>query len=283
MPPKRKPSEKKQPEKAKKRKASRSKYSSNKKSSADSTTTITTKKSEKKLKVVQRRNLRKTNTTGYIGVTKTGNSFTVRIRLHGKKVHIGCYKKLKEAAAAHDLAIIKHNLPKTRLNFPDGIPHKWKNPEKNMKNSFTSNMTGFRGVVKTTGSRYQSSLTHNHQLYYLGTFDSPKEAAIAYDKCVIKLKLPLYKLNLPGEWDVEALKKEQREAKARTMVNAMEEDKEEEDKEEEEEESDDVEEESEDVEEEKGDEFISISELHEKEEEQYWNLLFQRRRKQTRK
>ena len=61
-----------------------------------------------------------------------------------------------------------------------------------------SNITGYAGVSKSGSRRYTARLTIEGKYSSLGTFDSPREAAIAYDRAVIKHNLPLYKLNFPN-------------------------------------------------------------------------------------
>ena len=51
----------------------------------------------------------------------------------------------KEAAAAYDRAVIKHNLSKDKLNRPDGYP-KIKTTKKKKSTLISTNTTGYRGV-----------------------------------------------------------------------------------------------------------------------------------------
>lgn len=49
------------------------------------------------------------NSTGYKGVYRKGEKFGVQARLNGKKVHIGTYKTIEEAANAYKTFSIKHH------------------------------------------------------------------------------------------------------------------------------------------------------------------------------
>ena len=60
----------------------------------------------------------------------------------------------------------------------------------------SSNTTGYKGVSKN-GKRFQAKIYFDRELKCLGTYDTPKEAALAYDRAVTQHKLPSSKLNYP--------------------------------------------------------------------------------------
>ena len=70
----------------------------------------------------KKRKLHSSNTTGYRGVFKSGERFRAQIFVNNKKTYLGTYDTPKEAAVAYDRAVIKYNLPKDKLNWPDGYP-----------------------------------------------------------------------------------------------------------------------------------------------------------------
>jgi hypothetical protein len=64
--------------------------------------------------------------------------------------------------------------------------------------------------VSKIGERFQAQIYINKKLKYLGTYDTPKEAAVAYDRAVIKYNLPKDKLNWPDGYPKITPKKKKR-------------------------------------------------------------------------
>jgi hypothetical protein len=89
----------------------------------------------------KKRKLSSANTTGYRGVTKSGKRFEARIRINKKQKNLGRYETPKEAAVACDRAVIKYNLSKDRLNWPDGYPKI--SPKKKKRKPLSTNTTGW--------------------------------------------------------------------------------------------------------------------------------------------
>ena len=146
----------------------------------------------------KKRRLHSTNTTGYNGIYKKGQRYQARIKIGGKMKHLGGYATAKEAALAYDRAVIQHKFPSSKLNYPDGLPiddedyEELMNPKKKLA---SSNTTGYIGVSKV-GKRFVERIYFDNKAKSLGTYDTPKEAALAYDHAVVQHKLSS-KLNFP--------------------------------------------------------------------------------------
>ena len=73
-------------------------------------------------KIKKRKLVTCTNTTGFNGVSKYGKKFRAQIRVDGKKKHLGTFTRARDAAMAYDEAIVKYHQPRTKFNFPEGMP-----------------------------------------------------------------------------------------------------------------------------------------------------------------
>ena len=150
----------------------------------------------------KKRRLSMSNTSGYTGVYKVRHGFQAKITVGGQMKYLGIYDTPEEAAFAYDRAVVKYKLASSKLNYPDGNAYTGMNSKKNMKKKRRldpRNTTGYTGVIKRR-KRFQAQIKINRKHVYLGTYDTPKEAALAYDRAVVQHKLSYSKLNFPHDW-----------------------------------------------------------------------------------
>ena len=139
-----------------------------------------------------------TNTIGYRGVYKHAKKFRAIKSIDGKQTHIGIYDTLKEAAIAYDRDIHKTNRPKSLLNFPDHVHNLNVEPYyKKYDFKKTPSSTAYRGVQKAPNGIYNAAISTNGKTKCLGSFDTAKKAALAYDQAAIKKGNKNPKLNFP--------------------------------------------------------------------------------------
>ena len=51
-----------------------------------------------------------------------GQEFRSMDRIDGKHKYLGRFTKARDAAMAYDEAIVKYHQPRTKFNFPEGMP-----------------------------------------------------------------------------------------------------------------------------------------------------------------
>ena len=118
-----------------------------------------------------------------------GNRFSARIFIDGKSKYIGMFHTPEEAAHAYDLGAIQAGRLQCELNFKDGED----NNEEDGTSSTKDNVK-YKGVYKR-GERFQAILSIDGKQRGHGMFDTPKEAAIAYDHAAIQAGRPTSTLN----------------------------------------------------------------------------------------
>lgn len=65
---------------------------------------------------------KKNESSSYIGIHKTNDSYVARIQFNGKRIHIGIFADEIDAAKAIDEYIVENNIPNRTLNFPEEYP-----------------------------------------------------------------------------------------------------------------------------------------------------------------
>jgi len=124
----------------------------------------------------------------------------------------GKYRSLKThgtasaAAKAYDDEAIKLRRPLSKLNYPQNAPIGYTPIQQSL---YASNSVGYRGVSKNR-KNFQAQIKIDATLTYIGTYTTSKDAAIAYDRAVIKLNLSSTLLNFPDmihDLNVEPIRK----------------------------------------------------------------------------
>jgi len=145
-----------------------------------------------KSKRKRRRSKRK---TGYIGVIKKAPSgkYQADIWINGKSKYIGSYDTAKQAAEAHDKEAIKLRRPFSKLNYPKKAPVGYTPIQQAL---MSTNTVGYRGVTKNK-KKFIVHLTIDGKIKHIGTYDTAKDAAVAYDRAVLNANRSTTLLNFP--------------------------------------------------------------------------------------
>ena len=143
------------------------------------------------------RKRRSNSKSGYIGVSKNdgGDKYTARITINGKQKCIGSsYDTAKQAAKAYDKEAIKLRKPFSTLNYPKKASVGYTPIQKLLR---SNNTVGYRGVSKNK-QKFQARIRiGGGKLRHIGTYDTAKEAAVAYDRASLKANRSTTLLNFP--------------------------------------------------------------------------------------
>ena len=156
---------------------------------------------------------KRTTKTGLIGVdTLSSGRFQAKIWLDRKWKYLGSFDTKKEAAKTHDNEAIKQCLPFSKLNYPKEAPVGYLPMQQVLP---INNTVGYRGAYRS-GKSFRAKI----RLYTdgakrgvstnIGSYETAKEAAIAYDRAVLKNNQSTTLLNFPGmihNLDVEPRRK----------------------------------------------------------------------------
>ena len=154
-----------------------------------------------------KRNRRSKSKSGYIGAyKKPSGKYQAKIRIDGKYKHLGSYDTVKQAAKAYDKEAIKLRRPFSKLNFPKKAPVGYTPIQQALQ---SNNTVGYRGVYKK-GKKFAASISIAGKNSHIGTYDTAREAAVAYDRAVLKANHSKSLLNFPDmvhNLDVEPKRK----------------------------------------------------------------------------
>ena len=158
----------------------------------------------------KRRNRSNRSKSGYIGVVKsTSGQYQAYIQIDGKNKSLGSYDTAKQAAKAHDKEAIKLRRPFSKLNYPKKAPVGYTPIQKAL---YSNKAVGYRGVQKNK-KKFTAWITMAGKNTYLGLYETAKEAAIAYDRAVLKANKSTTLLNFPDmvhNLDIELKRKKQK-------------------------------------------------------------------------
>lgn len=145
-----------------------------------------------KYRGVYRPNPRELWQAAYGGASNDGSS----------KRLLGRWPTEREAAVAHDRALLYYAGEVTLMNFPSA--HKRLEPasaeqlrrEAHQRYKQTT-QSRYRGVTLARNGRWVASIQVDHETHYLGRFDDEEDAAKAYDRAALSLLGDSARLNFP--------------------------------------------------------------------------------------
>ena len=145
-----------------------------------------------------KRRKRSKSKTGYIGVVKRSSErYGAQIGVDGTMKNLGSYDTAKQAAKVYDKEAIRLGRPFSSLNYPKKAPVGYTPVQKALS---SNNTVGYRGVSQRrekNGGKFRASITNNGKSENIGTYDTAKEAAIAFDRAILKANKSTALLNFP--------------------------------------------------------------------------------------
>lgn len=137
--------------------------------------------------------------SGFQGVARKGSTYAWRWEGGGISEGKGGYDTAEEAAYAYDEFVIARVGPKAAITNQSlgllkertvlAIREKLSKQEKPVAKASTRNKTGFKGVTQNKNikaRRFTANCYVNGKVVYIGSYDTPQDAARAYDDFTIK-------------------------------------------------------------------------------------------------
>ena len=135
------------------------------------------------------------NASGYRGVQAVGDRWQAEIKHQKRRIPLGFYNTADEAGFAYDKAALELYGEKAPLNHNLEQVQAWNPPSRMLRKTNTS---GYRGVRKVGKDHWYAQIHINkEQNIYLGTFNSPEDAARVYDRAAVDHWGNHAKLNFP--------------------------------------------------------------------------------------
>ena len=138
------------------------------------------------------------NKPGCIGVKKRpSGKYRASMTINGKLKYLGSYDTAEQAAKVYDKEAIRLGRPFSSLNYPKKAPVGYTPVQKALS---SNNTVGYRGVSQRrekNGGKFRASITNNGKSDNIGTYDTAKEAAIAFDRAILKANKSTALLNFP--------------------------------------------------------------------------------------
>lgn len=151
----------------------------------------------------------------YRGVyPRTNGRWSAKVYFKGKSRYLGAFETAEDAARAHDMACVKF-FGKTKaarmVNFPESLKAPAAMPVVRFSKRACKNGDGpcYCGVYPAGGGKFRAKIRRDGKTRYLGTFDTAKDAAVAYDEACLKLygkKKAERMVNFPGMMDAYCAK-----------------------------------------------------------------------------
>ena len=156
--------------------------------------------------------------SGYFGVFKVAPSgrYQAKIKIDGKFKYLGTYDTANQAAEAYDDEAIKLGRPFSKLNYPKQTYVGYTPIQQPL---YSQNTVGYRGVTKI-GKKFKAQIRIGSKTVNLGTYETAKEAAVAYDRAALKANQSTTLLNFPDmvhNLDVEPKRKKQKVMSTNTI------------------------------------------------------------------